>query len=454
MRSFWAILRDSYREAVSGWVVQVMLVLSLILFLLIGSVSYSPAPVDSALDSIVKKTTTVVPNRGNSLQTQMFFFDPKVHDVESTAPADRPFDGEYAFTLAIESKAVLGNVGVDMGEKEKDAKVVQGKSIVADAFKSAVEAWVREKKDDKVTYTEDLAKEFLTYQLRVNGNLDVKSIESLKPEDGHARYKITAKGNGSKLAWPHKIGVFFGALNIPSPVGLGATLYLIESTLVVGLGGWVLLLVAVVVTAFFLPNMLRKGSIDLLVVKPINRITLLIYKYIGGLIFVLLLTTVTVGGVWAIIGLRSGVWDPGILVTIPAITFYFAILYAISALCAVLTRSAIACIIVTIGFWFLLYVLGTAHQIIEGLNSTPEMDVPKWLVTTADAINAGSPRTKDLDNLISRQISQGLLSESELRFNRAHLIKFPAWGEVIGVSAVYIFVFLALACWRFVTRDG
>jgi ABC-type transport system involved in multi-copper enzyme maturation permease subunit len=454
MRAFWAVLKDSYREAVSGWVIQVMLVLALILFVLIASVSYSPAPVDQALDAIVKKMAVVVPNRGNSLQTKVFTFVARVKDVQSTAPKDRPYDGDVTFTLVLESKGALGNVGAEIGESEKDVKIIKEKSLFADAFKSAVEAWASPKDDDKVKFSEELAKEFITYQLRVNGNLDVTSVMPTKPEEGNACYAVSAKGNGSRLAWPHNVGVFFGALNIPTPLGLGSTLKLIESTLVVGFGGWILLLVAVVVTAFFLPNMLRKGAIDLLIVKPITRVTILVYKYVGGLLFVLLLTTFTVGGVWLILGIRSGVWAPGVLASIPALTFYFAILYAVSALCAVLTRSAIACIIVTIGFWFLLWVIGTAHSTVEVLHKSEEVNVPNWLVKTTDILNACSPRTKDLDNLTSRLITQGLLTEADLRVERAHLIQFPAWGEVVGVSAVYIFVCLALASWRFVTRDG
>ena len=45
---------------------------------------------------------------------------------------------------------------------------------------------------------------------------------------------------------------------------------------------------------------------------------------VGGLLFVLLLTTFTVGGVWLVIGLRTGVWAPGLLYCIFGITFYFA----------------------------------------------------------------------------------------------------------------------------------
>ena len=54
--------------------------------------------------------------------------------------------------------------------------------------------------------------------------------------------------------------------------------------------------------------MLRKGTVDMLVVKPIHRVALLLYKYIGGLTFIFLNTVVAIGGVWLALGLRSGIW--------------------------------------------------------------------------------------------------------------------------------------------------
>ena len=50
-------------------------------------------------------------------------------------------------------------------------------------------------------------------------------------------------------------------------------------------------------------------------------------------------------GVWLVLALRSGVWDFSFLIVIPVLTFTFAILYAVSTLAAVLTRSPIVSIL-------------------------------------------------------------------------------------------------------------
>ncbi len=57
-----------------------------------------------------------------------------------------------------------------------------------------------------------------------------------------------------------------------------------------------------------------------------------------------MLTAVAVGGVWVVVGLRTGVWSPGLLYSVGGITFYFAILYSVSTLFGVLTRSTLVAI--------------------------------------------------------------------------------------------------------------
>jgi len=221
-----------------------------------------------------------------------------------------------------------------------------------------------------------------------------------------------------------------------------------------------------------------------------SRPLILLFKYCGGMLFVFILTTFTVGGVWLAIGLRTGVWGPGLLYCIFGVTFYFAILYACSTLIGVLTRTAIVSIVVTIVFWFVVWLIGTIHNTItvldnlevqrerpasaakadgkkddgktdkpkDGDEATTERDenaaprVPKALVQTFDILNTVTPRTKDLDTLTTKLISQDLLSPAEQR--QAGLkLKDLNWGEVLGIAGAYIALFLGLAMLRFVTRS-
>src|SRR5206468_8438975 len=121
------------------------------------------------------------------------------------------------------------------------------------------------------------------------------------------------------------------------------------------------------------------------------------FKYVGGLTFVFLNTAYAVGGIWLVMGLRSGIWSSGFLLTIPAITFYFAILYAVSTLAAVVTRSAIVAILVTVGFWFTMYLVGLVYTGLDMMKKEAEMQrqIPEWVFTTADVAHAVLPRTSD-----------------------------------------------------------
>src|SRR5262249_46089523 len=116
---------------------------------------------------------------------------------------------------------------------------------------------------------------------------------------------------------------------------------------------------------FFIPNMLRKGTVDLLLVKPIHRSSLLLYKYVGGLTFIFLNTVLAITGVWLALGLRSGFWSPGFLLVILVITFFFAILYAVSTLFGVLTQSPITAIVVTVLTLIILLAVGWIHWVFE-----------------------------------------------------------------------------------------
>src|SRR5262249_59994152 len=137
-----------------------------------------------------------------------------------------------------------------------------------------------------------------------------------------------------------RLSEFWGVVpQMPAPP-LGLQLWFIEDMVIWGSGAWLGLLASVAVTAFFIPNMLQKGTLEPLLVKPIRRWQLLVYKYLGGLTFIFVTTTVVVLGVWLALGLRSGLWAPGFLLIIFVLTFYFAVLYAVSTLFGVLTRNA------------------------------------------------------------------------------------------------------------------
>jgi ABC-type transport system involved in multi-copper enzyme maturation permease subunit len=490
MRHFIAMLRDSFHEAIDGWIFLVMLIISGVLILLVASMSVSSVAVPEAIPKMLpqQQMMMVQPNRGDSKRIGLFNYQVAVSDVKTTAPAEKPWQTEASFTLTLTSLG-FGGGGVEIEEgkdlkdvKPGDVKAIEGEGLLSDAVKSAVRYWATNPGSAKAEYTDALALEFVKHQVESVSGLRVEKVEKTG-----SKYRITTTGCES-IRWPHEPSLFFGLWKMSFfQQPLGNLVYTVQSILVNGLGAWITLLAGVVVTAGFFPNLLRKGAIDLWLTKPIARPLILLYKYLGGLLFVFLLTAVTVGGVWVMIGLRTGVWNTGFLTCVFAITFYFAILYAMSTLLGVLTRNTIVSIVGTLVFWGLLFAIGTTNNIVTALDNIdsmrtttvvkpkkdkmadedkgakpegttqesepqPEVRVPPTLVTIVHMLNRVTPRTSDLDTLTTLLIGKGIVSEQEQRQAR-RLVGEIAWAEVIGVSVAYIGLFLGLAMIRFMTRS-
>jgi ABC-2 type transport system permease protein len=101
------------------------------------------------------------------------------------------------------------------------------------------------------------------------------------------------------------------------------------------------LLLSIFSSSSFIPSMLEKGNIDLLLSKPVSRIELILGKYIGGVLVVFINVLFLVLGVWLIISFKFGFWDFSFLGISLVISFTFAVLYAVIVLFGVLTRGSV-----------------------------------------------------------------------------------------------------------------
>ncbi len=124
---------------------------------------------------------------------------------------------------------------------------------------------------------------------------------------------------------------------------------------------------AILVTAPIIPQMFDAGSLHLLLSKPVSRWKLFLAKYLGGCAFILIAAAYLIAGLWLILGARFGIWEPKLLYSIPIYLFVFAIYYAVSSLAAVIWRSPIVSIAVSILFWLACFVVGTMKSGYESL---------------------------------------------------------------------------------------
>jgi len=103
----------------------------------------------------------------------------------------------------------------------------------------------------------------------------------------------------------------------------------------------------------FIPNMLEKGNIDLLLSKPVSRSQVLLGKFFGGSSMVFVNIFYLVLGIWVLIGIKFGVWDPSFLLVTLTITFTFCVLYSLIIFIGILTKSSVLAMIYTYLIFFI-----------------------------------------------------------------------------------------------------
>ncbi|MCS7046631.1 MAG: ABC transporter permease [Gemmataceae bacterium] len=447
---YFAILKDSLREALDSKVLYVLIGLALLVIVFVATLSFRALSAEKALAQIVDGQVLTFlealkpvqegsgrPRTKGQVADPGFVFDlPRTsYRLETREPivvlrgaADSP-DADYRLTV---SKMFVNKEKAAQARAQPQAEI------------------------------EALRRYFGRFEK--HGFCRVGDIQVVAEDQERSSVAFTVDWHataGTRRLWLHEPSLFFGLVPLSNvAVPLGFQLFLI-ARVVISTGAWIALMLGVVITAFFIPNMLQKGTIDLLLVKPIHRSLLLTFKYAGGLTFILLTNTVALVGIWLVLGWRSGLWANWLLLLIPLLTFFFAILYSVSTLIAVLTRSTVTAILVTIGAWFLFYLVGTTNQVFEMLAYQEELaNVPAEQRTFSDntmrrvveAVHRVLPRTSDLDQLAQLLVFSDFMTGGKLATEDA----LPAdrnWWESFGVSCGFIAVMLGLACWRFSCRD-
>jgi ABC-2 family transporter protein len=445
-----AILNDSFREAVDVRVFYLLVALSVALTLTFASLTFTPRPAREVLDTL-EPSLNLAPSVPGPGRDRVYF----------RLRAAEPLDGAPDHPRSPLRFTILAQF-VDRADAERvrqDPAPLEG---------------------------------FLRRNFGRFGDLTALEVTGVRPLPAgdpalpapaphQVGFEVTTRPTAATLrVWPCDSTLLFGLLPLSgfwdflnqagsanpslSPPhreaapALGLQVFVIEELLVNGFGSWGAVLVSICVTAFFVPNMLHKGTLDLLLVKPLRRWRLLVYKYLGGLTFIALNASLAVGGVWLALALRSGIWCHTLLLLVPVLTFGFAVLYAVSVLVSVLTRSPVVSILITCLVWLLLYGVGRAHlyfhdqpgggRAVAQARGTAE----ETIAAAVDVLHAVLPRTKDLDaltsDLLAGDLLPGLRGDEPARPPDA-----PRWGESLAVSCGFIAVMLGLACLRFSTKD-
>ena len=127
---------------------------------------------------------------------------------------------------------------------------------------------------------------------------------------------------------------------------------------------WIATILGLVTTAGMIPDLITAGSIDTLLSKPIGRVRLFLTKYVSGLLFLALQVLVFTTGCFLVIWIRGGAIEPRLFLAVPIVVLFFSYLFAFCAFVGMVTRSTMAALLLTILFWFLVFLVNAADDIV------------------------------------------------------------------------------------------
>lgn len=271
-----------------------------------------------------------------------------------------------------------------------------------------------------------------------------------------------------------RVTFMFGSFPVKTPeynplLAMGQTriISLVVYMLVSLAFGWVGVILMVVATASFFPRFLERGQIDVVLAKPISRPRLFLYRYLSGMIFVLVQGAIFVGATFLAMGFRWHVWVPGYLLAIPLLVLLFSYVYCVSVLVAVKTRSSVAAILVSIFSWAAFALVAQAPSVFHAF---PDLKQWERTYTMVRVISWIPPKTSDFPYLVARWTNAGTsldmfpeqMFESAPAESRRDIqtsreieereLKKNPWLS-IGSSLAFEAVVVLLAMWRFCRMD-
>lgn len=455
---FLAILKDSPRETLDVKLFYVLVGLSVLIIAFVASITYKPEPMDTQVKPLLGLATFAIVNDFQQQEpTRGLIARPDVTDFEQLQKDREPWEADHRFRLTLDLHVDRGedNPFIKKARPDKEGEA----HVETEKERATIEA-------GKKHLSPDYVRRVLKGAIFFAKDIEVEPAKVEGDQDNEVAYEVTIHGTTfkSRKEWFHKPALFFGAVEVPVPLmTLSAIIQFIGDWIIGAFGTAIIMFLSTIMTASFLPSMLSKGTVDLLLVKPIHRTSLFLYKFTGGLLFMFLNTAIIMGGIWLALGLQTGVWTNALLMCILIYTFQFAIFYAVSALAAVFTRSAIVAILGSVILWVLLFAVGWTHWffIEKGRDTKPASTTGHWAYVTYDAVHSVLPHYKDVDWLTDRMIQEDLINKTKTdAADREKAIKaldkdYGAyhWGTSLLVSGLFIAFVLGLACWRFAVRD-
>lgn len=450
MRTMWAVLKDSYHQTLDYKVLYVCLGISGLFLVLLASVGFSTRPPEEGLRNLISKERLGArliryEDLGrvgfrSRFRAVLELDDPvqyleELGRVELMAYQQKTMDWRMTTSSQREGEGEDLRVTVKVFRNASDREPVHRLTL------------------DRTTVNREMPR-LLGYKF---GRLGMANVEvSVSGEGWRKEVVVTGEANDYTMGHSGEMSVLFGLFKFDlEQTSVASVVWIIQQVLVdwiAGLGGTIF---GIIVTAFFVPNMMQRGSIELWLARPIPRAWLLVSKYVGGMIFVFVNVVFLIGGAFVILSVRSGYWNFAFLASGLVLMIFFAILYSVSVLFGVIFRSIVG-VVVSILMSFLTWFLGWLAHVLHGaVPSLVERGmVPKWVRPAADVFYFFMPKTSELKAintyflLKTSGVSEEMVGPEAIR-QLAQL----SWGTTLGSTALFIGVMLGLACWIFSRRD-
>jgi ABC-type transport system involved in multi-copper enzyme maturation permease subunit len=219
--------------------------------------------------------------------------------------------------------------------------------------------------------------------------------------------------------------------------------------------GTVGILLAVLWSAGFLPDFFRAEAATVLVAKPVPRWALFVGKFLGVLVFVAFQAAVFIGGTWAALGLKTGYWAPGYLLSLPLLLLQFVIIFSFSALLAVRWRNTVVCVVGSVLLWGVCSAVNLKrHALVSQPQTSPEAGPyspgSQWVAETGYWV---LPKPADLGFLLDEALQSGrhFRSMRELEAARDRNALYPELS--VYTSLLFTLGVVGFAARRFTLTD-
>lgn len=350
MRPYWAVIVDSFRAALSSRILWVAFLAIWLLLAALAPIGYRE----------VFTTTFRARDFYNGTQLKAMLARGLVDPQRMNSPA-----GRIAAAMPDDLRRELQRVG------EGDEVRIR-LSLLADALNERLD-------DDQSWYDAEAWRGTLRLkELRELDELEDDQItDSLRRRRARLRIEAALPGVFEGRA-ARSIALTYAGMEFPANFEIDKAQFVslinqwVVPAIINWLLGFILVFLGILVTAHIVPDMLRPGSLHLLLSKPVSRTLLFLSKFIGGCAFVFLCVVQLVVGLYLVAGLRLDVWNPRMLWCIPVSVFLFAVFYSVSAVAGLRWQSPILAIGLTCIFGLVCFVIGFIGGLFDGLVTRPQ----------------------------------------------------------------------------------